>query len=87
MQIKHSRIQRVLSRFRNWVKDQIVADVPEDLAICEFDCPQSQCCSSNWITCQLRITKGAGELRPAIRSADALVRLQASNCRGLGDAA
>jgi hypothetical protein len=46
-----------------FVKRQIVDDAG-DLAICEFDCRQTQCMQDEWDTCDRRIRKGAGELFP-----------------------
>jgi hypothetical protein len=47
------------------VKRQIVDDVPEESAICHFDCRKRQCTQAEWATCERRISKGAGELFPA----------------------
>ena len=45
------------SRTSLWqrLKNMLIADVPEDLAICEFDCPKYQCTHGEWATCQRRI--------------------------------
>ncbi len=48
-----------------WVRDQVVQSVPEDSALCEFDCRKEQCAMDEWATCERRITKAAGELMPA----------------------
>ena len=40
------------------VKRQIADDVPEDLAICEFDCRKVQCTQAEWIACERRIRMG-----------------------------
>jgi hypothetical protein len=66
MPINDSTVRNALSRLGHWAKAQIVSEVPEDLAICEFDCRESQCSSSNWMTCERRISKTAGELGPAV---------------------
>jgi hypothetical protein len=49
----------------HWLRDQIIQTVPEDSAICEFDCRKEQCTMDEWETCERRITKAAGELMPA----------------------
>ena len=36
------------------LKTMLIADVPEDLAICEFDCSKNQCSYGEWATCQRR---------------------------------
>jgi hypothetical protein len=61
-----STVRNALGRLGYWAKAQIVSEVPEDLAICEFDCRESQCSLSNWLSCQRRISQTAGELRPAV---------------------
>jgi len=37
------------------LKSLLIADVPEDLAICEFDCRKNQCTYGEWATCHRRI--------------------------------
>ena len=44
-------------RLWQFVKRQIIADVPEDLAICEFDCRKEQCMDAEWASCERRIRK------------------------------
>ena len=51
-------------RLVRFVKRTIVTDVPEDLALCEFDCRRGQCQQDEWDTCDRRIRKAAGELFP-----------------------
>ena len=52
---------RILWQF---VRRHATGDVPEDLAICEFDCRKGRCMQDEWETCDRRIRKGAGELCP-----------------------
>jgi hypothetical protein len=47
-----------------WVKEQITQDVPNDVALCEFDCRKQQCTAKEWETCERRISKAVGELSP-----------------------
>ena len=56
-----------LSRLGHWVQEQFVAEVPSDIALCEFDCRQTECSSEEWATCQRRISKATGELMPCVR--------------------
>ena len=46
--------------FIRWIKDQLVRDVPDKLAVCEFDCNKNQCLEGEWISCERRAT---GELK------------------------
>lgn len=54
------------SLIRLWrrLKDQIVGDVPEDIALCEYDCRKQQCSMDEWATCDRRLRRAAGELMP-----------------------
>jgi hypothetical protein len=54
-----------LTRFGRWLRDQIVQDVPEDIALCELDCRKEQCEMGEWKGCERRLSKAAGELIPA----------------------
>ncbi|GAC1624351.1 MAG: hypothetical protein PVS2B2_15360 [Candidatus Acidiferrum sp.] len=40
-------------RVWQWMKDQIVQDVPAGLAVCEFGCRREQCTVSQWQACDL----------------------------------
>ena len=46
------------------IKNQIVQEIPEEIALCEFDCHKQQCTEKEWSTCPRRIGKAAGELMP-----------------------
>jgi hypothetical protein len=54
-----------LQRFSQWVLCQIVKDVPEGDALCEFDCRKGQCTQAEWVTCERRLNLAQGELMPA----------------------
>jgi hypothetical protein len=47
-----------------WIKDQVIREVSEEDAICEFDCRKQQCAVDQWETCERRRARGAGELLP-----------------------
>jgi hypothetical protein len=64
-QVKKSESTR--HRLWEFVKRQIVDDVPEDLKICEVYCRKEQCMQDEWDTCERRIRRGAGELFPLPR--------------------
>ena len=49
------------------VRRQIVCEVPETDALCEFDCRRLQCTEGEWETCERRLRRAAGELMPARR--------------------
>jgi hypothetical protein len=53
-----------MKRLGQFIKQQIVVDVPEDLATCEFDSRKVQCTRAEWETCERRIRNAAGELFP-----------------------
>jgi hypothetical protein len=44
-----------------WLQNQIIQTVPEDSALCEFDCSKCQCTLEEWQTCARRLNKAAGE--------------------------
>ncbi|MGA3049661.1 MAG: hypothetical protein ABSD67_23855 [Terracidiphilus sp.] len=58
-----------LSKSWRWVKDQIIDEVPQDDALCEFDCSKAQCTVGEWESCERRQCKAAGELIPAASDA------------------
>ena len=59
-----SKSGSLLFRFRQWVKGQIVQEVPKGIELCEFDCRKEQCAVGEWETCDRRLQHAAGELMP-----------------------
>lgn len=59
-----SRTKAALIRLGQRVKSEVVRDVPEDIALCEFDCRRMRCTIGQWATCERRLQKCAGELKP-----------------------
>lgn len=57
--------KRSVIRVWRWIKDQIVQDVPQESALCEYDCRKGQCTAEEWETCERRLNKAQGELMPA----------------------
>lgn len=51
-----------------WIKKQIVQEVPEAIALCEFDCNKQQCTEEEWEKCPRRTAWAAGELMPVAGS-------------------
>jgi hypothetical protein len=37
-----------------WLLKNLIQEVPEELAICEFDCPNNECAVRDWAKCELR---------------------------------
>lgn len=54
----------LLARFWRWLRDQIIQPVPQESAVCEFDCRKQQCSMGEWANCDRRLNKAAGELMP-----------------------
>ena len=50
-------------RLWRWIKNRIVQDVPEEVALCEFECHKQQCTEREWQTCARRIASAAGDAR------------------------
>ncbi len=88
MPMNLTTLRNVLSDLGHLVNDQIVSDVPEDLAICEFDCRESQCSSIKWVSCERRISATARKSRSAFTQSecsDTIVGVEST--RRLGEAA
>jgi hypothetical protein len=56
--------KKPLQGLRRWVAEQIIQDVPEDIALCNMDCKKEQCTHEEWEHCDRRIHKAAGEFMP-----------------------
>ncbi len=67
MPMKLVQLRSSLSRLGHWVQQQIVTEVPSDIAFCEFDCRQTACSSEEWATCQRRISQAAEESLPCVQ--------------------
>jgi len=64
-----SYLRRSLRRLWLGFKGQWIKEVPEDMALCEFDCRKGQCYHDEWESCERRISKAAGELMPPASAA------------------
>jgi hypothetical protein len=53
------------TRLRQWIAAELVADVPQSDAVCEFDCRRTQCSAGAWEVCDRRRSNANGELWPA----------------------
>ena len=43
----------MFGEFLQWLIKH-VAEVPEEIAVCEFDCRKTECLSGNWYQCERR---------------------------------
>jgi hypothetical protein len=55
---------------RQWYRlsNELIQDVPEAIAVCEFDCRKTQCTNEEWTNCKRRLRKPVEELMPISRS-------------------
>ena len=44
-----------LQKWRIWLNDQLIGDVPPEDAFCEFECDKAQCQLGHWETCKRRL--------------------------------
>lgn len=58
---RRKRFERLSQRIR----EQFIQTVPEEIALCEFDCRKASCSAEQWRTCERRMRKAKGELTPA----------------------
>ena len=42
-------------KWRVWLKDQFIGDVPPEDEFCEFDCDKTQCRLGHWEHCERRL--------------------------------
>lgn len=42
---------------RGWrfLMDQLIQEVPESIAVCEFDCRETDCEFERWVSCERRL--------------------------------
>jgi hypothetical protein len=50
-----------VKRLAQRIRSEFVQDVPKDVAVCEFDCTETTCKSSDWVHCQRRRGITAGD--------------------------
>jgi hypothetical protein len=48
-------VRRRIANFKHWVTDQLVSEVPLDIALCEHGCRKSQCLQEEWEHCERRL--------------------------------
>ena len=44
-----------ISRIGDWLKHQLVEEVPDELSRCEFGCRRLECRMGEWETCERRL--------------------------------
>jgi hypothetical protein len=68
---------------RGWrfLVDGLIQSVPEEDALCEFDCRKPQCGVAEWSTCERRLQAVAAQLRFAGRPEPAASQLSPSPLR------
>jgi hypothetical protein len=64
---------KLVQRIWDWVVGQFVREIPEEDAVCEFDCRKPQCREGEWASCLRRLQRAAGELMPAKQPASEVV--------------
>jgi hypothetical protein len=53
-----------LKRLWRTITEQVIQDVPGEIALCAMDCDKDQCTREEWEVCDRRHTRAAGELMP-----------------------
>jgi len=48
--------ERLSHRVKRWLQNQLIQDVPDDIAVCEHDCRKPQCSMGEWETCERRLS-------------------------------
>ncbi len=46
--------ERLSHRIKRWLQNQLIQEVPEDIAFCEFGCRKLQCSMGEWENCERR---------------------------------
>ena len=59
-----TRLPVLVDDLCHWFRKQLVAEVPADLAVCEFECRKTECFSDEWVCCERRLSRETGELIP-----------------------
>ena len=56
----------LVDELSHWIRNQLVAEVPADLAVCEFECRKTECSLDEWVCCERRLSRAAGEPRISV---------------------
>ena len=38
----------------DWLLQRFIQEIPEEISVCEFDCPMTNCTANVWTECELR---------------------------------
>jgi hypothetical protein len=71
----------LLRRGWRFLMDGLVQSVPEEDALCEFDCRKPQCGLDEWLTCERRLQAVAAQARFAGRAEPAPIQLSPAPTR------
>jgi hypothetical protein len=55
----HRKSFNPLQRAWQWIKNRLIQTVPDENAVCEFDCRKGNCTVAEWKTCERRTQKAA----------------------------
>ncbi len=55
---------RPITNLWSRLKDGVALTVPEEDALCAFECNKARCTSEEWATCYWRLHKAAGVFMP-----------------------
>lgn len=61
-----TKLPVLVNELCHWLRNQIVAEVPADLAVCEFECRKTECFSDEWVCCERRLSREAREHMPLV---------------------
>ncbi len=50
-----SKMTQAARRAGRWLEHQLVEEVPDDVALCEFGCRKDQCLMGEWAHCERRL--------------------------------
>jgi len=59
---------KLLQNIWDWTRGHLVGEVPEDDAICAFDCRKPQCTEGEWENCMRRLERVAEQSMHAKRT-------------------
>ena len=48
-------VASIFDRGWRFLMDHLIQDVPEAIAVCEFDCRRPDCTAEEWLTCARRL--------------------------------
>jgi len=54
---------------RGWrfLMSQLIQDVPDSIAVCEFNCRETDCSAERWASCERRLLHASRERVPKFR--------------------